>query len=260
VNTMQAHPAFIAQGYALVGEAQSFDPQTGARYEQFFEGTQNGILALANILSSAGAIIRYEIAGPGKKRLAALWGTPYGVAPEDEVPTERWDLAMEPVEISIWRVQKVIAEQNAYSDPNAYRKLIEDAAAAGAAFPLTPAASYPAGVQAHRLLLWDASAFKTQLPTLRMNRSFTVGYPTRMQIKVTDDVYTTGRLISDFSVPLAVQSQLPTNPVVTPPPGTVYGWRWSQQASGYTVSTRRWEENLGWEFNAWHSALYTIIS
>ena len=259
MNYAHGSPTFLAQGYIFVAENMTVDPQAGVRYEQVFEGTEAGINTLADIHAAAGAAIRFDIAKPGVKRLVSVWGRAPNIPSSSEAATDRWDLSTEQKYVSVWSSPYVIAESYTYVDQPSYRKEIEAAVAAGAAFPFSTT-SFPVGYQVYLMLFEGEDSWPQQLIVLRRARTFTNTYPTRMQLLVTQNVYTTARLIADFGVPTAVQSQLPLTPAAAPPPYAIYGWRWSYQASGYTAATHKYDEQLMWEFKTWPTQLYTIIS
>lgn len=253
---------FASLGYKLTNERPSYDSDIGTTWEQTFEGTQTGIAALASALFTSGAKIRWE-QKVGTNQLIAQWGRNPNDLPEDEPATDNWKLDQEPYQIPLFRHPLAALEAEAYigSSFAQYRKDITSSAEAGTAYPLDTG-SFPVGLQIYYLLGQGVEYWETQRPILSRQREFSKTYPSKQVVAFTSKVYTRATLIASgtgFGIPASFEPQIPADPSYSPPTGTSWGWRLRQQSSGYSKNTRRWEEQIEWEFGWWYNSLYEIL-
>jgi len=267
----------LAAGYALVSQSATGDKQAGSTFTQVFSGTRVALDALRASVQAAGARVDMT-AEAGLAKLSVTWvsSPPAGMDPTAnpqataaaEVPTDRWSLDTEPVQISVWRNPGLDAEANAYTAGGAfptehgrYRKQIEEAVAAGDAYPFSETAQ-PLGYQVYLALIRGEEYWETDRPTLSLSRTYSLNYSgPALALSLKTRVYTRDALIRDFSIPSAVASKIPTDPT-TPAIASdqVWGWHQRRQSDQYNIGTRRTEESRSWGFAAWSRAFYEVIT
>lgn len=255
-TVFQGDSDFGTNHYKLVSERAEQDPQTGTTWTQEFEGTQDGVLAVGTVLLAAGARVGYSIKG-GVNVCTARWARDPNIDPGDEVPTERWQIDLDAYQIPIFQAPAVFRDAQAYAGGAAlYRTEMLAGVDAGTANP------YGATIrgQVYDLLCKGVDYWETSRPVIRLNRSFTTSYPTRLTVYSDErpPCYVRATLISTYSIPSAFQSQIPADPSGTVPTGTAWAWKLRQQSSGYTPATRRWEETLEWDLALWSTYLYNV--
>lgn len=281
--------AFSLTGWQRVGRRVVTNQPTGAQWEFLYEGTKANLVPLADNLADKGARITLEIK-PGKSTLSALWGYDPGENPETgspatgETPSDRFELAWEPEQISIFSLPKVIAEAKTFDGVSvagstnttttnstgaaAYKFLLETAAKNGESNPLVPSGisdqkSYPVASE-----IWDNYLTKGVFhwegarPVVRRIREYSLTYditrPTST-VTMTTPVYTRAKLIQEFGIPLNFANRIPLDPTDDKPgQNEIFGWRFRSFHYGYDVGTRKVSESSEWDFASWSRGLYTI--
>lgn len=234
------------------------DSSTGNSWEHEWTGSVSGIASLAATLVAAGARVRDESAN-GVGRLIATYSYDPDAPVANEEATDRYEFDMEPVQVSIFNHPAVATEAAQLGDngPPEYKKVIEDAVAAGE-FPTTlPVGVYPLAREVSTLLSRGVESYEIKRPVLSRVRTFSPNFSGRVVLSAIETVYTTAALVRDFAIPATVASQLPADPPEVPA-GTVWAWKLRTDRSVYIPAQNRVEETRDWVFAAWSSLLYTV--
>ena len=270
MSVFQNDSAFSLTGYQRISRRLVSNLPTGVQWEFLYEGTIANLPSLAANLAAKGARVTMELK-PGKSTLSALWGFDPGETPESspattETPVERYELIYEQVQYSVFNHPKVNAEAERYGSVSEYKALIENAVKNGDPNPLDSGV-YPiseiliVGFLARGIDYWDG--FR---PVIRRTRSFSQTYElntTPERVSATVKVWTRSALISAFSIPTAFQNRIPEDPSPTDmplPANSVWGWRIKSFSAGYTDKERKWEESAEWDFAAWNTSLYEVVT
>lgn len=262
----------IASGQVcLVGFTPSVDPDGRGTWNYAYEGTDSGIANLADVMLAAGAKINasYE---SGSAKLSASFPFYPGTDPSDgtppptEVPTDRYSVKFGAVQVDLFALAKATNEAAAtpgISTAAEYKKIITDHVNDGT--PITDRfdiAVSPFAFVLYRLLSHGVTYINVDHPTLRRTRTYSYAYAERRVVTFDQYVYTTLRLVSQFSIPADVFAILPANPSGTgeTPVSSQWGWRIADQDLEYNPTSRKWEETVVWEFAAYDTGIFTILS
>ena len=262
----------IASGQVcLVNFAPNVEPDGRGTWDYSYEGTDSGIASLASGMLAAGAKVRANYDSGVATLLASFPFNP-GADPSDtttpptaEVPIDRYSVKFGGVQVSLFALPKATNEAHTYDDNSgAYKKVITDAVNEGT--PLTDAAlpigTYPFSRVIERFLSHGVDYINVDRPTLRRTRTYSYQYAERRVVTFNQYAYTTARLITEFSIPADILAILPANPSGTgeTPVSSLWGWRITDQDLEYNPTSRKWEETVTWEFAAYDTGIFTILS
>jgi hypothetical protein len=264
--TIHGSGSFASLGYTLTGQMPGFDPQGGVSWVQTYTGLTASLSALAATVQAQGARTSISIPDGGFSTLTVTWSRDPNEPTSSEVPQEVWDFGQNPYQISIFNAPAVALEAERYNlaasttpGPGIdaeYEALIRQAAEEGDPNPITNPA-YPLAAAVHRLLSQGVEYWDSTRPTLQRTRSYSLTWTgSPQQITPYQRVYTRASLIAGFSIPSDVQSLIPTDPLETPPTGTIWGWRLSSASRSLTREKNgtRVQEVLNWDFAAWYAS------
>lgn len=251
---------FNATGYTLVSQTPGYDPQGGVSWTQEFVGITANLEAYAATVQLAGARTSIQIQNGELSRLTVQWSKDPNQPDSAEVEQDRWEFAEEPYQIPLFSHPAIAAEAKRVGDGQEaeYRRALKDAVASGDANPFASAlATYPASPAVYGMLSQGVEYWNAGRPTIRRVRTYSLTWTgTPQAVEAYQRVYRRASLISQFSIPADVQSQIPLDPSDAPPEGTVWGWRLSSKASTLVREKNgtKKEELLTWEFGAWYAA------
>lgn len=258
----------IASGQiCLVGFAPSVDPDRKGTWNYSYEGTDNGIANLADVMLAAGAKINATY-GSGSARLEASFPFYPGADPSDagtpptaEVPADRYSVKFGAVQVSLFALPKATNEADGYIAVPQYKKDITDAVNAGTALGLD-SGTYPFAHVIYRLLSHGVENVNVDRPTLRRTRTYSYTFADRRVVTFDQYAYTTSRLITEFDIPTDIADILPVDPSGTgeTPVSSTWGWRIADQDLEYNPTSRKWEETVVWEYAAYDTGIFTILS
>ena len=269
--TIQNSALFSLRGWQRVARRIVSATPTGAQWEYLYEGTKLNLPPLAVDLANKGARITMELKA-GKSTLSALWGADPGENPEDttgtngEEPVDRYDIANEPVQYSIFNHPLVAKEAATYVSTAQYKADLENAAKDGAVFPLDKGNFPVAYALFNNYLTRGIDYWEGWRPVIRKTRTYSENYnqlTTPEKVSPTTRVWTRAALIREFNIPESFQSRIPDDPDPTAsplPPLSVWGWRMKSYNVGYTTQTFKVEESAEWDFAAWSADLYQITT
>ena len=251
---------FNTLGYTLQSQTPGYDPQGGVSWTQVFVGLQTYLEAYAATAQAAGARTSLEIGSGDLTRLTVQWSRDPNQPESAEVEQDRWEFAEEPYQIPLFSHPVIAAEAKRVGTGQEaeYRRALKDAVANGDANPFASAlTTYPASPAVYGMLSQGVEYWQAGRPTIRRIRTYSLTWTGSPQaVEAYQRVYVRSSLISTFSIPSDVQSQIPTDPSDPPPDGTVWGWRLSSKSSTLVREKNgtKKEEILGWEFGAWYAA------
>lgn len=262
----------IAAGQvALVSLSKTIDPDGRGTWDYTYEGTDDGIGTLAELLRGSGAKVRPTYDG-GKATLAASFAFDAGRDPSDtstppaaETPTDRYSVKFGVVQVSLFAHPYATLEAEIFKAASStttaqYKKIITDHVNEGTALEL-PIGTYPFAHVIFRLLSHGVDYMAVDRPTLRRTRSYSYKYAERRVITFAQYAWTTAGLVTAFAIPDDITAILPANPSAPETPSSSqWGWRIADQDIEYNPATRKWEEVVVWEFAAYDTGLFTIIT
>jgi len=257
--TIHGSGSFASLGYTLTGQMPGFDPQGGVSWVQTYTGLTASLSALAATVQAQGARTSISIPDGGFSTLTVTWSRDPNEPTSSEVPQEVWDFGQNPYQISIFNAPAVALEAERFNATAAgfeYEALLRDAAEAGETSPIDNP-SFPLAPAVHRLLSQGVEYWDSTRPTLQRTRSYSLTWTgSPQQITPYQRVYTRASLIASFAIPSDVQSLIPTDPLETPPTGTIWGWRLSSASRSLTREKNgtRVQEVLNWDFAAWYAS------
>lgn len=271
MSVIQNNAPFSLTGWQRVARRLVTNQPTGAQWEYVYEGTKANLLPLAENLDAKGARITLELR-PGKSTLTALWGFDPGSSPETgdpstgETPAQNWEINAEPVQYSVFNLPSVAKEAEKYVTVAQYKADLENAVKNGEAFPFSQT-EYPKAYTLFTCYLSRGIEYwEGYRPVIRRNLSYSSTYNNRTtpeRVSPTTKVYTRDALIRIFSVPATFQPRIPLepDPAVMPLPRlSAWGWRQRTSTAGYSQMQRKWEEVSEWDFAAWPTDLYEVVT
>jgi hypothetical protein len=263
--TIHGSGSFASLGYTLTGQMPGFDPQGGVSWVQTYTGLAASLSALAATVQAQGARTAISIPDGGFSTLTVTWSRDPNEPTSSEVPQEVWDFGQNPYQISIFNAPAVALEAERFNAIAAaspgttegveYEAVIRQAVEDGTPQTFNP--EYPLAFVVHRLLSQGVEYWDSTRPTLQRTRSYSLTWTgSPQQITPYQRVYTRASLIAGFAIPADVQSLIPTDPLETPPTGTIWGWRLSSASRSLTREKNgtRVQEVLNWDFAAWYAS------
>jgi len=263
--TIHGSGSFASLGYTLTGQMPGFDPQGGVSWVQTYTGLTAQLSALAATVQAQGARTSISIPDGGFSTLTVTWSRDPNEPTSSEVPQEVWDFGQNPYQISIFNAPAVALEAERFNAIAAaspgttegveYEAVIRQAVEDGTPQTFNP--EYPLAFVVHRLLSQGVEYWDSTRPTLQRTRSYSLTWTgSPQQITPYQRVYTRASLIAGFAIPADVQSLIPTDPLETPPTGTIWGWRLSSASRSLTREKNgtRVQEVLNWDFAAWYAS------
>lgn len=235
-----------------------FDFQNGVVWVDEWVGTLTGIQTLAATLYALGARVQAEYSVSPK--LTATFSRDPSISASNEVPVDEYRFSAEAYEQSLFSLPKAIQEGNdSYGGISYYKKQIEDAARDGDPYPYL--GNNPFGRTIYNLLTQGVQAVRRRRIILSRVRKFSATYTGQIVLDSSEKVWTTARLVSDFSIPTVVANKLPANPSSdNTPQGTQWAWLITSDESTYIPKTNQFEEHKTWAFAAWVTDLYEVLS
>jgi hypothetical protein len=265
-------PSIATNQVCLVGFSPTVDPDGRGTWDYVYEGTSAGIASVAAIMSAAGARINASY-DSGTSKLSASFPFYPGADPSDtgalptaEVPTDRYSIRFGAAQVSLFALPKATNEAAAapgISTIAEYKKIITDHVNDGTAITdRFDIAVTPFAFVIYRLLSHGIESINVDRPTLRRHRTYSYAYAERRTITFNQYVYTTSRLLTTFSIPADVASILPVDPSGTgeTPASCTWGWRISDQDLEYNPASRKFEESVVWEYAAYDTGIFTVLS
>ncbi len=98
-------------------------------------------------------------------------------------------------------------------------------------------------------LIMGHDSYETTRQVLTRTRSVPINFNRSAVAQALPIVYSTGRLVAHFQIPVAIATRLPTDPVVRPA-NTLWGWKQRKNTSRYEWGGRV-AEVRSWTFAAW---------
>ncbi len=254
------------QGAVRAETGEDFDPAVGAVRYEIWRGSKAVIREKMLELKALGWRLsaRKYNGGPGMELYAQR-----GLSSEDdfqaEVPTDRWKITRELVQIDIRGNPKVIAAAVSADTLARWMNAIHAAIDAGLSLAdyYTSIGESPTVADEHvmlyNLVAMGGDSYEVHRPVLSLVRTMNADNPQKFVMDARPAVYTTDALITTYTIPPAVAQRLPVDPALKPL-NTVWAWGLRQQESDILISTNRVEEVLSWTFAAWSTLLYDVIA
>jgi len=260
------------------GWDQQFDPASGWVTVETWKGTKAQIAAIAPIFRGAGA--KTGVSNEGALwTLTATWSVEYpttsgapaaGTPATIEVPTETWNVNVELVQADLRGAagiraifgtgtlgDELIAGAFALADDAIKARETPVQYLAKRLLPPLPKNYEAAYMKVYRLKVRGANAIEEKRPILTRNRTYSARYAEPIKIYGSDVIYPTVKLISEFKVPILIQSKLPNDPPVTLMEAG-WGWKQRRQDGTYDASRNRIQETSDWVFAQWSDVIYTF--
>ena len=253
------------------GWEQQFDPATGWKTVETWNGSKSQIAAIIQSFRDNGAATSVKNSG-ALWTLTVTWSLDYnqdtnkqaGAPPAAEETLDTWDVDVEWAQEDVRSNPKTIAALGGEFAVAVAFKLIDAAIKAGLSLQayltsigstLVPSSTLE---KFYRLRARGVDTVEVKRPTISRKRTYTSAYTTPIQINAVETVYTTSALITNFSVPNIIQQKLPVTPVVTQAEAA-WGWRIRKQSGTFTVARNKIEETMDFVFAQWSTLLYDFI-
>lgn len=231
-----------------------FDPATGERVREYWQGARLSILGLENGFKRAGFKVSSGNSG-AKWELVVEF--PYQPEDQVEIPATKWNLDMEGVQVPIWAHPDADKEMDVYSSRAKYVQDIQNAVKDGKPCPLDPV-DFPVANYIYFELTRGFEALELKRPVLQRARTYSLSYTQQVVVNAIETVYTTSALIRVFGVDPAVAKRLPADPP-TWPVGTVWAWKLRKQNQQFIPALNKTEEIQDWTFAAWSGWAYNVM-
>jgi hypothetical protein len=237
----------------LVAREKVGDSRLGSIWQDTYRGPEASIMLLALGFQNLGLEFTWR-----QDRAYWLLTVRYGYEEgATETPQDTWELVSERNVMDLWAHPRIAAALSAQGDSAAStRAKIQQAVDDGKAWS-TVGVTDEHLQEAYRLLLRGATGYDLKRPVLRRVRTYSARYATRIVIRAIEQIFTTSKIVAEYSIPSSVQAQLPTDPSEIPD-GTVWAWKESDTRATTIPRTNRIEETIEWTFAAWSRLLYDL--
>lgn len=257
----------VAKGsdYSLVRVDYGFST-TGADRVEYYEGTRTAIEnVVLPALRNAGAVTKVSSGSGAKWTCEGSWSNATGTNGGTVDPsTDRWEVVTEMSQFDLRAHPAVVRIAGTEDKLNQWWKDMDDAIRNGQKYSdVVSSAGHVYDVNAQKIFnlrCRGVDSFERNQPILRRIRTISPRYTSRVAVTAAPTIYTTNKLVSTWSIPVSIQTMLPSNPVGSIPPDTMWGWLLRNQTSTYVVARNQIEEQTDWQFTLWTTLLYNIVS
>jgi len=254
------------------GWEQQFDPATGWKTVETWNGSKSQIAAIIQSFRDNGAATSVKNSG-ALWTLTVTWSLDYnqdtnkqaGAPPAAEETLDTWDVDVELADVDVRASPKVITFLGDEYKVAVAFKQVDAAIKAGLSIDKYLESISISSIipiikleVIYRLRSRGVTTLTEKRPILTRKRTYTSAYTTPIQINAVETVYTTSALITNFSVPNIIQQKLPVTPVVTQAEAA-WGWRIRKQSGTFTVARNKIEETMDFVFAQWSTLLYDFI-
>lgn len=258
-----------------IQETRKYNPDTGSSIVKSFTGSSAQMDTVEDYwqLAGQGAPIGYGY--KVTRSISAQGHTVTVEIPDEILYTERWEFSTEVASRPLWwnnQIRELLgypivngtAELQLETDKAWLTQLsyINKAANLAMSGPISQGLwDYLTGVgvtptqnvvSVIDLIMRDGNAYEYRRPVVRRTRMIPMALPdSRTVISGKQPIYSTTTLISAFSVPEDIQTQIGDIESGLPdlPPSAIYGWKLRQDNSSVVVNSGKFNETKDWVFD-----------